>query len=95
MNTQDMLQKAKTSMNELEEDYKKLKNRTKLAKTDLEIDYKMKMHELRLKLDELGDQLQQQGESGKESWQVLAQGFERAADELKTASKDAWSKFKD
>jgi len=30
MNTQDMLQKAKTSMNELEEDYKKLKNRAKV-----------------------------------------------------------------
>ena len=95
MDTRVILDKAKENMAELEEEYKKMKGRANLATRDLEIEFKMKMHELRLKLDELNEGLQEQGEAGKKSWKVLAKGFDRAASELKSAFREAWAKFKE
>ena len=95
MDTRVIFDNARENMAELEEDYRKLKSRANLAAIDLEIELKMKMHELRLQLDEMGEEMQKQGEAGKESWSVLAKGFDRAAGELKSAFKDAWAKLKD
>lgn len=95
MKIEEMLAKANQAMSELEADYKKIKSKAKLATTDLEIDYKMKIYELRQKLDELGVELQKYGETGKGSWRVLAEGFDKAAGELKKAFKESLAKFKE
>jgi hypothetical protein len=55
----------------------------------------MKMHELRQKWEELGGDLQDYGDAGKEGWQAMVDGFEKAAGELKKAFKNALSKFDD
>jgi uncharacterized membrane protein YfbV (UPF0208 family) len=94
MDTEKVQEMAKQKLDELETEYKRLRERAKLTKTDLQIDYTMKFHELRQKMDELGIELRRYRETGKGSWQVLAEGFEKAAKEMGDAFRDAWTKLK-
>ena len=94
MDTEKVQEMAKQKLEDLEAEYKHLRERAKLSKTDLKIDYTMKFHELRQKMDDLGIDLRRYRETGMGSWQLLAEGFEKAAKEMGDAFRDAWTKLK-
>jgi len=93
MDMETSVAKAKEMLDELDLEYRRLKEKARIAKIDAEIDIRMKMDELKEKQKELEEDIRTKGQAGKESWKVLAEGFEKAAGELKEAFGEAWKKL--
>ena len=90
----EYVKKLEQKLEEFDNQYRKLREKARIAKIDAEIEYKMELEELKEKRDNLQDRLAKITAASEQGWESLRDGFEKAYEEIKIAFKDARSKFK-
>lgn len=87
-------EKIRAKLGELDEKLNLLRLRADMAKTEVKLEYTKMIIDLRSKKEEAQKRLEKLKDAGGDAWKTMAEGMEKAVDDLKGSFDKAISKLK-